>query len=134
KQNKLWAGTLHGLYLFDPLTQKFTGYHHQSGDANSLCNDTVFAVSSELSGRLWVGTLRGLDLMNTETGKIIRHFKNNPEDPESISENYILSILVDTGAVWIGTYDNGGINRFNRKSGHFKRYLPGMVISCISRD
>jgi len=134
KQNKLWAGTLHGLYLFDPLTHKFTGYHHQSGDANSLCNDTVFAVSSELSGRLWVGTLRGLDLMNTETGKIIRHFKNNPEDPESISENYILSILVDTGAVWIGTYDNGGINRFNRKSGHFKRYLPGMVISCISRD
>lgn len=133
-RGKLWAGTLHGLYLFDPLTEKFTRYHHQPGNASSLCNDTVFAISPELPGRLWVGTLRGLDLMDTQNGEIIRHFKNDRGNSKSISDNYILSILVDTSAVWIGTYHNGGVNRYDRESGLFKSYLPGMVVSCVVKD
>ena len=69
------------------------------------------------TGDLWVGTNGGgLDKVvrsdNEETPLTFIHYKNDPDDPTSISDNSIFSIYEDSkGELWIGTV-NGGIKHF----------------------
>ena len=63
------------------------------------------------------------------------YYKNNPADSNSISTDYVSALLDDekTG-LWIGAYNNGGLNKMNRHTGKFTHYLPGLTITCIYKD
>ena len=88
---------------------------------NGLTQTHVTVVHQDSIGFLWVGTQDGL---NKYDGYSFRHFRNQPMDTNSISNNYIWSIAEDSdGNLWIGT--NRGLNRFDRKTGAFKVYYPG---------
>jgi signal transduction histidine kinase/ligand-binding sensor domain-containing protein len=122
--NKLWVSASGGLYLFDPVKKVFTGYHHQTGDTNSLLSDTINALKKDKANKLWVGTNKGLDLMDTKT-KVFKHFCNSPNDTTSISNNVIYAIAIDkNNTVWVGT--ENGLNKLNEETGHFKRYLRNL--------
>ncbi|MBF0290447.1 MAG: hypothetical protein HQM14_21760 [SAR324 cluster bacterium] len=50
------------------------------------------------------------------------HFKNDPDDPNSLSRNQIKLMDADpTGTLWIGT-EGGGVNRFDPNTEQFTRY------------
>jgi signal transduction histidine kinase/ligand-binding sensor domain-containing protein/DNA-binding response OmpR family regulator len=67
---------------------------------------------------MWFGTGDGL---NRFDGYTFRIFRNDPQNPNSLSNNFITSIFEDrSGALWIGT--NDGLNLFNRQSESFTRY------------
>ena len=140
----IWIGTFGaGLERFDPLTGIFTHFHHDPKDPASLGNDIVTQVLQDHQGLLWVGTYGGLDRFDSETGKFI-HYRHTANDTTSISNNQVRAIYEDRQrTLWIGTGspygdgggpEEGGLNRMNKKTGTFTRYLhdPNNVHSLIS--
>jgi PAS domain S-box-containing protein len=148
----LWIGTLGGLNHYDPETETFTHYLHDPGDPNSLGNNHVLAVLEDREGVLWIGLdsagLARLD-RGTEDGLAPRFttFEHDPSDPQSLSDNDVMSLYEDSsGILWVGTW-SGGLNAFDRQTedGHtrFKRYqndpedphsLGGGIVWAIHED
>jgi ligand-binding sensor domain-containing protein/signal transduction histidine kinase len=61
---------------------------------------------------IWIGTTNGLILLDNRT-KSYRQYIHNPDKPNSISNNNIVSLYKSAdGILWIGTY--GGINKIER--------------------
>ncbi len=68
---------------------------------------------------MWFGTWDGL---NRYDGYDFTVYKNNPENPNSLSNSSIWSLYEDrTGTLWIGTF-GGGLNKFDQDTGQFTRY------------
>ena len=58
---------------------------------------------------LWIGTRDGLNKFNREEEKFTQ-YRNEPNNPNSLSNNYVRSIYEDqSGVLWIGTRD--GLNK-----------------------
>lgn len=74
-------------------------------------------------GGLWIGYWEGgLDYYDPNTGKF-KHYKHDPHNPRSISDNRVLYIFEDSNEnIWAGTWDEG-INRYNPTTDDFTRYL-----------
>ena len=79
------------------------------------------AIHQDQQDNLWVGTYGGgLCMINPENGTCIQYF-NDPEDPNTISDNIVFSIHEDQqGRFWIGT--NSGLNMFYPATGSFRRF------------
>lgn len=86
--------------------------------ARGLSNSTVEVLFQDSRGFIWIGTRDGL---NRYDGSEVVVFKNDVNDPNSISDNYITSIIEDRQHnLWIGT--TNGLNCFDPKRVTFKRY------------
>ena len=127
----IWIGFYGmGLDKFDPIKNIFTHYSHKKNDPASLSDDFVSAVLVDHLGNIWVGNNGGLDLLDEKTGKF-KHFTNKAGDPTSLSHNIVRSLYEDkAGDLWVGTgfaftpeSNEGGLNRFNRSTGTFTRYM-----------
>ena len=128
-ENMIWIGMVgSGLEKFDPATNTFTHFKHDTKSTFSLSNDTVVSILEDHLGDLWVGTLGGLDMLDRKTGKFV-HYSNDVNDPSSLSYNGVSKIFEDKkGELWIGCMlqndpQKGGLNRFDRKTGKFTRYI-----------
>jgi ligand-binding sensor domain-containing protein len=118
----------------NPITNVFTHFKHTPGDEESLINDTITAILEDHEKNIWVGTHGGLELLDKKTGKFI-HYNHDNNDLSSLSNNHVRAIYEDKqGTIWVGTGspfvndkgvvpDEGGLNRFDRKTGKFIRYL-----------
>jgi len=84
-----------GQYLrFDRLTTE-----------NGLSNNLVFDIDQDDYGFMWFATADGLNRYDGDDFKIHRH---NPDDPNSLSQNYLWALTVaKDGTLWIGTDDAG---------------------------
>ncbi|HSF88467.1 MAG TPA: two-component regulator propeller domain-containing protein, partial [Saprospiraceae bacterium] len=126
----IWIGLYgFGLDRFDPVTKTFTHYRHDPNNPKSISNDTVSNILIDHQKNIWIGTNGGLDLLDPSTGTF-KHFKYNPADPGSLSHNEVRALYEDhQGTLWVGTgfawgkNDMGGLNRFDRNTGTFTRYL-----------
>ena len=123
--------------MFDPSTNVFKHFRHHANDPGSISHDTVDAILEDHLGNLWVGTVRGLDRYDRSTGKFI-HYTHNDNDPNSLSGTHVRALYEDReGNLWVGCgspwpgeeswKDEGGLNRFDRATGKFTRYVhdPG---------
>jgi len=130
RAHRLWIGTRGGgLNQWDRETGQFTRFQHTEDDG-SLSDDRVSAIDEDQFGNLWVGTLGGgLNQLDPATnsgqsrrnGKFI-HYKNNPQDPRSLSDDAIWKICRDrSGALWIGTA-GGGVNKIVTRTKQFHTY------------
>ena len=127
----IWiAAQQHGLERFDPATGIFTHFRHDPNDPASLSVDWVSAVLVDHEGVLWVGGENGLDRFDAQTGKFF-NYRNQSNDSTSISNDVVMAIYEDkqntlwigTGSVNAGKEDEGGLNRMDKKTGKFTRYL-----------
>ncbi|WP_440998496.1 two-component regulator propeller domain-containing protein [Fodinibius sp. SL11] len=133
-EGTLWVGTYGGgLNRFNPETATFTHFRNDPDNPTSISQDSVTVIIEDHMGQLWVGTMGGLNHMDRKTGTFTR-YTYDPDDSTSLSNDQIRAIYEDSkGTLWIGTnspfgseQDNpgpGGLNRFNRESGTFTRYL-----------
>ena len=134
KSGFIWVGTYgHGLDRLDPQTGIFTHFPYKQEDTASLSNNFVTAIIGDQEGIIWVGTQNGLNRLDQKTGKFTR-YRQKANDPGSLSNDEVRSLYVDqSGTIWIGTgstffseitvIGEGGLNRFDRKTGKFIRYL-----------
>lgn len=71
-------------------------------------NQAVFALLNEDNKRLWIGTYNGgllqMELNSSSSTPVIRQYQYDPQNPQSIPNNIIRSLLRDrSGNIWIGT-------------------------------
>lgn len=136
----LWVGThCCGLNRFDYETESFTRFQHDPEDPLSISHDIITTIHEDTQQTLWIGTTGGgLNRFDrrAQTFYAYRHDENNAE---SISDNNVRAIYEDRkGNFWVGTggpgpTTKGGLNRFDRNTGIFIRYLsdpgdPGTLI------
>jgi len=123
KDNNLWVGTYDGgVNLHSPYRKIF----HNIKDnylETGLMNNKVKTIYQDRNGDVWVGTkVDGmLSKFDRET-QTFKHYKHNPNDPESLSDEYVFSITdAEPGYLWVGTM-LGGLNHFNKRTGKCNIY------------
>ncbi len=77
---------------------------------HGLSHVSVTCMLQDRQGFLWLGTEDGL---NRYDGYDFQVFKHDPNNPNSLSDNFLRTIFEDSeGNLWMGTL-NGGLNRFD---------------------
>ena len=115
---------------------KFT--HLTTNDGLSQSN--VTAILQDRRGFMWFATRDGL---NRYDGNAFVVYKHNPNDPGSLSANYLQDLMVDDqGYLWIATL-TGGADKFDPRTERFTRYrhdrsnansISGDSVYSIARD
>ncbi len=113
-------------------------FEHLSS-AQGLSHNHVKCILQDSRGFLWFGTQNGL---NRYDGYAFKVFKHDPEDPTTISDNFIWRIYEDSFEnLWIGTAN--GLNKFDHATETFTRYLhdpnnpyslSGDIVKAIHED
>lgn len=112
RQNTLWIGTLSGVNTYNETTDSFR-------NIDELTGISIQDILEDSDGNIWITTFHsGLYRYNQIT-KQWTHFKNNPDNPESLPYNKIPSIFQDSKKrLWIST-EGGGFCLFNSKDETF---------------
>lgn len=80
---------------------------------------------------LWIATESGIYIYNTGT-KSHRLLEKNYNDPTSLSDNAIYTMVKDReGGIWIGTYF-GGVNYYAKPRSPIQKYFPKSGENSIS--
>lgn len=85
--------------------------------------------------RYWLGIDHGLYCWNPKTEQL-RHFMHEPDEADSLSDNYVQVLeYTASGQLWIGTL-NGGLNLLEEGKETFVhfRHDPGDPDSLRSND
>ncbi|NCD69921.1 hybrid sensor histidine kinase/response regulator [Mucilaginibacter agri] len=104
------------LYCYaQPQTLKVEHISTQQG----LSQVNVSAILQDSRGFMWIGTRDGL---NRYDGYQFIIYRNDPNDKNSLSGNFVQDIVEDkNGNLWIAT-QSSGINMYDRKTDRFYRY------------
>lgn len=118
---QLWILTENGFDLFDEKQNRFIHHAHHSA-LGMLFNEDVFRDIVEADpDEYWLATDAGLKMYNNKTGQFL-HYYNEENNPHSLNNNHLYSVIQDgEGNIWVGTY-GGGLNRFDLKSKRFYTY------------
>ena len=93
KNGNIWIGTKAGvLNKYDPVYEKFT---HWKIESEFTEENSVKSIFEDSKGNIWIGSYKeGLYKLNLSTNKL-NHWIRDKNNPQSLSHNYILSILED---------------------------------------
>ena len=142
-----WFGA--GLMQYNLKTKEQKHYRNRESDNSSLASDQVNVIFRDREGILWIGfsdgvTIvgglpgKGLDRFNPEN-ETFTHYSYRENDTTSLSSNNVVCLAEDNnGFLWVGTR-NGGLNRFDKVTGKFRRYMkkegiPSEFITAIQVD
>lgn len=99
-----------------PASIRFT----KIGPDDGLSQSTTYAILQDDLGFMWFGTEDGL---NRYDGYDFTTFRPKENDPASLSDRWITSIISDgSGDLWIGTR-MGGLNHYEADTGVFKSFV-----------
>lgn len=121
ENDNIWIGTKSGvLNLYD---RRYDSFRHWTIKSKFVKENSITAIYKDRNNSLWIGTYQsGLFKFNPETGES-KSWNYNPEDRNSLSNNFITSIIEDAaGNLWISTYN--GLNKFipSANENYFFRY------------
>ena len=86
---------------------------------HGLSQSIILNIFQDSKGFLWISTQEGL---NKYDGYKFIHYKNEPGNNNSLSDNYVRTVLEDTDYnLWITT-DEGGLNKFDPENETFTRF------------
>jgi signal transduction histidine kinase/ligand-binding sensor domain-containing protein/AraC-like DNA-binding protein len=141
RAGNIWFGTGGGLDRLDS-SGKFVHYCNDVKNPDSWDGFArwVISIFEDSDGLMWIGTSAGLVEFNKkkETYKLYKH---NPNDPESLADNYVKSIGEDLNRnLWIGTIGADIFNKHTQKFSHYKydsnnlKSLSGNEVTKILYD
>ena len=114
--HRLWIGTFsQGIDVMDLKTRSIVrNYQYNMNDSNSIPHNYVYSLYKNRYGEIFVGTMRGLCQFLPEINKFHRF--------EELRDVFVYDMLEDSaGTLWIATKE-GGIWRYDRKTGKFRNY------------
>ncbi len=82
----------------------------------------ILGICEDREGTIWIATNnQGLFSYNPET-RATRNYLREPDNPNSISNNYVKTLCIDNkGLIWIGT--SNGLNIYDKENNTFKRFF-----------
>ena len=110
------AGNENGGAAAVPPAVEFEHVSLEEGVSHNL----VYCILQDRTGFLWFGTMYGLVRWDG-----VRHvaYRHDPDDSGSLSYDDIVCLTEDAGGdLWVGTF-GGGLNRLDRVTGRFDRFL-----------
>jgi len=108
--SNVMIGTREGLNFYNEETSQFLTVYYADKYSDYLEKSEVQDIVEDGSGNLWVGTFGG-GLISSNLKGDVKYYLNDPAEPTSLSNDYIISLYIDkAGLLWIGTY-GGGINK-----------------------
>jgi signal transduction histidine kinase/ligand-binding sensor domain-containing protein/DNA-binding response OmpR family regulator len=140
-KGRLWVGTFSfGLNYYSPETDRLI--HFSGRDAGNSIFDTenIRCILETADGELLLGTMDGLyRIKNPYLSPVISRYRYERNNPNSLSNNLVVSLFEDMrGRIWVGTI-GGGLNLFDMKEGAFTRFsekegLPENTIRSMIAD
>lgn len=131
EDGEMWLGVSYlqggkaGLNRYDPKTNSFTWYLHDSENKTSLTNDThVAALLKDSQGRFWVPAGPVLHQMDTKTGDFMAFpaYQKATKQHPSFKESWISCLMeAQSGHIWIGNYSDG-LHRYDPQTGKVDRF------------
>lgn len=122
-ESKIWIGTyLLGYFSFDPRSRQFRQYWNNTSPEMLTFSNDIRCFYEDKQSHLWVGTNgAGIYVMNRQTGETVEHIQKTLNTKNSLSLNWIRSIVPDSyGFVWIAT--SYGLNRYDPIKRQFVNY------------
>ena len=118
--DRLWLGSVNGLFCFDTLGRFLKHYIYRQTDSRSLSSNFVLSLYNDRQqpGKyLWVGTKGGgLNRLEKDTDRFTRYNVKN-----GLPNNVVYGILPDaTGNLWLST--NKGLSEFNVALSKFRNF------------
>ncbi|ABZ76545.1 histidine kinase [Shewanella halifaxensis HAW-EB4] len=107
----LWIGIGGtGLHHFNPNTEKFTAYRHDSTNKASISGDYITSLLVD-GDEIWVGTRSsGLNRCQTLVW-VCKRFQPNSAEENPLSHFYVTDLVRDSKLqIWVGT-DGGGLSK-----------------------
>jgi signal transduction histidine kinase/ligand-binding sensor domain-containing protein/DNA-binding response OmpR family regulator len=87
---------------------------------DGLSSSMAWSLAQDHRGFMWIGTYDGLNVYNGYEFKTYRH---EPDNPHSLSHNFVSSLLVDQQQrLWVGTPQ--GLNLYDAEKDQFTRITP----------
>jgi ligand-binding sensor domain-containing protein len=113
----IWITLYDGIVArFDTATKQVTNYNLIQKGENTF---TITNVVADKYGELWIASVNGgLIRFNPKTSNI-KHYLNDPKNPESIASNVLLQVTLDkSGKIWIG-HGFAGVDIFDPQTEKF---------------
>ena len=119
KDKKLWVGTDKGIYIFDPVVQKFS-FFNDSTTENFQIIDWVADIRQDADNNIWmVIPNQGLFRYCIPDKQLI-HYSIGVQLPNQGNPQCIC--IESNGMVWVGTH-GGGVYLYNKFTDSFTQYL-----------
>jgi ligand-binding sensor domain-containing protein/HPt (histidine-containing phosphotransfer) domain-containing protein len=126
-----WLGTDGGgLDYFDRKSDTFSHHSYDPNNANSISANAVLTTLLDSEGTLWAGTWgAGFNRYDPQKNQFVRYndvggSKPGTTQSKLLNSSNIRIIKEDKlGNFWLGT-QNGGLNKYDRRSGMFTHYMP----------
>ena len=116
-ETNLIVGTHGGLFLFDRKAKEFSIFSEKLHKSVSFVQDSKI----DNNGNLWIASNTGVWRYNLKSQKI-SSFCFNQKDSNSLSNDNVTKILVDSkNRLWFAT-SGGGVNLFNPKKNNFTHF------------
>jgi ligand-binding sensor domain-containing protein/serine phosphatase RsbU (regulator of sigma subunit) len=120
-----WLRTISVTYLVPlllptvSLSQESVIFRHLTVN-DGLSQGSVVSILQDSQGFMWFGTQDGLNRFDGYTFTV---FKHSPTDPNSLNDNFIVTIAEDSNkTLWVSTLNNPQVlNRFDRATETFSR-------------
>lgn len=124
----LWIGTRQGLDSLDLESKTFTHYNDLLTQ-NNIGDFYISYIYEDKKGIFWIGTgINGGLIKYNREKNIMKVYKNDPDNINSISSNSIKSIAEDNkGNLWLAT--DYGLNKFDPVKETFTRYTEDSGLS-----
>ncbi len=123
----IWIGTFDaGINVWEKGSKGFI--HVKDNNLPSgLQNNRVRSMYVDSDGDIWIGTKVNGSLGKFDRDKLtFTHYRHDPNDPHSLSNDFIFCITEDRpGYLWVGT--NNGLNLFEKSTGKTKQVLKEHV-------
>lgn len=118
--NEIWIATDNGLNKYDKATERVTVYK-KTEDGNSVINNEIRVLHIDKDGILWIGTRGGISTLDRQ-GKFTSY--NEVLEKNGVYEKTVSAIYEDSeGIMWFGLGNDGGLVKYNKKTGEVKNYL-----------
>ncbi|MDD5507874.1 MAG: two-component regulator propeller domain-containing protein [Bacteroidales bacterium] len=136
----IWIGTTEaGLNRLEPVRNTVKVYKYDPGEPGSISSNKIWSVFEDSDHDLWVGTGNGLNKYDPHNETFYAYI-NDPADTSSIGAQQVFSVFQDSrGIFWLGT-KGGGLNRFDKQTGSFRKYNTGhglpsnVVYGCLEDE
>lgn len=130
-KNRVWAGSIGGLYMRETEEDEFTLWN-----PGLFLNNFIYQIEEDHSGNIWICSYdQGIFMIDTAM-QVSNYREGSNHD---ILSNRIIYCYVDSSAItWFGTLD-GGLLKYDGKKHFFTSYtrengMPNNTVYAITKD